>query len=50
MVMYSPDKKKNEGEFDKHRIVNISLNVCTKTNIEDYVMAMYSPDKSMKES
>ena len=27
-------------------IVNNSLNLCTKTNIESNVKAMYSPDKS----
>ena len=34
----------------KHRIVNISLDICTTTNIESDVKAMYSPDKSMKVS
>ena len=27
-------------------LFNIALDMCTKTNIESYAMAMYSPDKS----
>ena len=38
-----------EGTFEKHRIVNSPLEVCTTTNIEGYVMPMYSPDKSTSE-
>ena len=33
----------------KHKIGNIPLHMCTKTNIQSYVMAMSSPDKSTSE-
>ena len=43
MAMYSPDKstKVSLKSIIKHRIVNIPLDVCTTTNIEGHVMAVY---------
>ena len=34
----------------KHTIVNIPLDVCTKTNIEGFVLTMSLPDKSKSEN
>ena len=43
-----PDLNTSQNKFcdEKHRIDNIPLDACTKTNIEGYAMTMYSSDKS----
>ena len=46
--MHLPDKSTKVSL--KNIDVNIALDMYTKTNIEGYVMAMYSPDKSKKVS
>ena len=50
MAMFSPVNQRGcIGKASlKHTIVNIPLDMYTKTNIESDVMAMNSPDKSMR--
>ena len=49
--MSLPDKSTSEDLtiIIEHKIVNVPLHVCTKDNIEGYVLPMSLPDKSTSE-